>query len=319
MTAALPRRPLGRSGLHTAPIVFGGNVFGWTLDEAASFSVLDAFVDHGFDAIDTADVYSRWAPGNQGGESETIIGRWLKARPSMRERVTIFTKVGSDMGSGRRDLSARWIAQAADDSLRRLGIDHIDLYFSHWPDPTVTHEETLGAYAKLIDAGKVRAIGASNVDATLLEAALRTSRERDLPAYTVVQPEYNLIERSSFEGPLAELCRREQIGAVSYYALASGFLTGKYRSSADLAGKARARGAAKYLETPRGPAALAALDRVAAAHGAQPAEVALAWLLTREPLTAPIASATSPAQVATFAKAVALKLTPEDLAGLDGV
>ncbi|WP_326541708.1 aldo/keto reductase [Pseudorhodoferax sp.] len=309
-------RPLGATGIAIAPVVFGGNVFGWTIDEATSFSVLDAFVDAGFNAIDTADVYSRWATGNQGGESETIIGKWLKARPSRRDQVVLFTKVGSDMGLGKRSLAASWIERAVDDSLRRLGVERIDLYFSHWPDPDTPHEETLGAYARLQAAGKVRAIGASNYDAALLGDALAVARRQGLPAYQVLQPEYNLADRASYEGPLRDLCLREGLGVVTYYSLASGFLSGKYRSPADLAGSARGKGVAKYLN-PRGTAILAALDTVAEAHGATPAEVALAWLIAREGVTAPIASATSVRQVESFARAAALQLAPTQIAALD--
>lgn len=309
-------RPLGATGLQIAPIVFGGNVFGWTIDQATSFSVLDAFVDHGFNAIDTADVYSRWARGNQGGESETIIGQWLKARPGMRDRVVLFTKVGADMGAPeRKGLSERWIVQAVEDSLRRLQVDHIDLYFSHWPDPATGYAETLDAYARLLQDGKVRAIGASNLDADQLTDALAVARRAHLPAYQVLQPEYNLADRSRFEGPLRDLCLREGLGVVTYYSLASGFLTGKYRSAADLAQSVRGKGVAKYLDA-RGLRILQALDSVAAAHGAQPAEVALAWLIAREGVTAPIASATSVAQVQSFARAAALQLQADELAAL---
>ena len=241
-------RPLGKTGLSIAPLVFGGNVFGWTLHEAAAFKVLDAFVDHGFNAIDTADVYASWAPGNTGGESETIIGNWLKARPGLRERVVIFTKVGSDMGQpGKRGLSERWILRAAEESLARLGTTEIDLYFSHWPDKNVTYEETLGAHDKLMRAGKVRAIGASNLDATQLTDALKVAREKSLPAYQVLQPEYNLYDRSSYDGALRDLCIREDLGVVSYFSLASGFLTGKYRSKEDLGQSQRGGGVARYL------------------------------------------------------------------------
>lgn len=309
-------RPLGATGIAIAPVVFGGNVFGWTIDEATSFSVLDAFADHGFNAIDTADVYSRWAAGNQGGESETIIGKWLQARPSRRDQVVLFTKVGADMGLGKRSLAADWIARAVEDSLRRLRVERIDLYFSHWPDPDTPHEETLGAYARLQAAGKVRAIGASNHSAQQLGDALAVARSQGLPAYQVLQPEYNLADRPSYEGPLRALCLREGLGVVTYYSLASGFLSGKYRSAADLAGSARERGVAKYLGA-RGTAILDALDSVAASHGATPAEVALAWLIAREGVTAPIASATSVRQVESFAKAAALQLAPSETAALD--
>lgn len=309
-------RPLGATGLDIAPVVFGGNVFGWTIDEATSFSVLDAFVDHGFNAIDTADVYARWAAGNQGGESETILGRWLRARPSRRDQVVLFTKVGADMGLGRRSLAPSWIEPAVEASLRRLGVERIDLYFSHWPDPDTPHEETLGAYAKLMAAGKVRAIGASNYSAQQLGDALAVARSQGLPAYQVLQPEYNLADRTAYEGPLRDLCLREGLGVVTYYSLASGFLSGKYRSQGDLAGSARSRGVSKYLDA-RGTGILQALDSVSATHGATPAEVALAWLIARDGVTAPIASATSVRQVESFARAVALQLSASDIAALD--
>ena len=304
-------RPLGSTGLQVAPIVFGGNVFGWTADEARSFELLDAFVDAGFNAIDTADVYSRWVPGHQGGESETIIGRWLKARPSRRDKVLLFTKGGGDMGEGHKGLSARWIEQAAEDSLRRLQTDVIDLYQSHFPDPGTPHEETLGAFDRLVKAGKVRAIGCSNFDAAQLRAALDTSHSHGLPAYGTLQPEYNLVERGKYEGPLRDLALREGLGVIPYFSLASGFLTGKYRSAADLEGKARARGAGKYLDA-RGLRVLETLDAVARRRGATPAEVALAWLIAREGVTAPIASATTVEQVQSFVRASILRLDAED-------
>lgn len=312
----MQHRPLGQTGLTIAPIVFGGNVLGWTMDEPQSFRVLDAFVDHGFNAIDTADSYSKWAPGNQGGESETILGRWLKARPGMKDRVTIFTKVGSDLGRpGEKGLSERWIRQAAERSLQRLGLERIDLYFSHWPDKDTPQAETLGAYARLIAAGKVRAIGASNLDAGQLAQALDLAAA-GLPAYQVLQPEYNLYDRASFDGPLADLCIRAGMGVVSYYSLASGFLSGKYRSPQDFGKSARGGGMGRYLND-RGLRLLAALDRVAADLGATPAEVALAWAMARPGITAPIASATSEAQVAAFARAASLSLSPDQMAALD--
>jgi aryl-alcohol dehydrogenase-like predicted oxidoreductase len=309
-------RALGATGLRIAPLVFGGNVFGWTADEARSFELLDAFVDAGFNAIDTADVYSRWVPGHAGGESETILGRWLKAQPSRRDRVLIFTKVGADMGDDRKGLSPRWIERAAEDSLRRLGIETIDLYQSHWPDPATPHEETLRAYQRLIAAGKVRAIGCSNFDATQLDASLAAARAHGLPAYQTLQPEYNLVERSKFDGALRELTIREGIGVITYYSLASGFLTGKYRSEADLGHSPRGRGVAKYLDA-RGLRILAALDAVGRRHVATPGEVALAWLMGREGVTAPIASATTVEQVRSFARAAELVLRPEDFSALD--
>ncbi|MEI4485924.1 aldo/keto reductase [Frigidibacter sp. MR17.14] len=309
-------RPLGPSGLATAPVVFGGNVFGWTIDEAQSFRVLDAFVDHGFNAIDTADVYSAWAPGNAGGESETILGRWLAARPGMRERVVIFTKVGSDLGTpGQKGLSRRWIAEAAEASLRRLGTDRIDLYFSHWPDETVTHEETLGAYEALIAAGKVTAIGASNYDAGLLGGALEASGKGGLPRYAVIQPEYSLYARDAFEGDLQEMAAAEGIGVVTYFSLASGFLSGKYRSKADLGQGGRGGAVEKYLDA-KGGRILAALDGVAEETGAAPSEIALAWLMARPGVTAPIASATKVEQVESFARAAELRLSGAQMAAL---
>lgn len=308
---------LGKTGLKIAPIVFGGNVFGWTIDEKLSFEVLDAFVDHGFNAIDTADVYSRWAPGNRGGESETILGNWLRARPGMRDRVLLFTKVGMDLGQPeQKGLSSKWILTAVEKSLQRLGIECIDLYFSHFPDSTVGYEETLGAYDRLLRDGKIRSIGASNHDAAQLSETLRIAREQKLPAYQVVQPEYNLYDRASFDGALRDLCITEDLGVITYYSLASGFLSGKYRSKNDLGKSKRGEGIAKYL-TPRGEAILKALDSVSATHGVKPAEVALAWLIACKGVTAPIASATSVAQVESFARAAQLELTADEVALLD--
>lgn len=314
----MDKRSLGNTGLRIAPIVFGGNVFGWTLNERESFRILDAFVDQGFNAIDTADSYSTWVPGNKGGESETVIGNWLKARPALRDRVVVFTKVGSEMPglTTGRNLSARWILEEVENSLRRLGVESIDLYFSHWPDPGTPYAETLGAYDRLIRAGKVKNIGCSNLDAEQLGEALRVARDNGLPAYQVLQPEYNLYARSSFEGPLADLCIREGLGVVSYYALASGFLSGKYRSEQDFGRSARGGGMGKYLND-RGRAILAALEQVAFRRDALLAEVALAWLMTRPGLTAPIASATTGEQVESFGRAARLELTAEDLAALD--
>ncbi|MDF0596802.1 aldo/keto reductase [Psychromarinibacter halotolerans] len=312
----MEKRPLGSTGFQIGPIVFGGNVLGWTTDEAESFRVLDAFVDHGFDAIDTADVYSAWADGHSGGESEEMLGKWFRARPGMRDRVKLFTKVGSDMGgAGQKGLSEAWILQAADKSLARLGVDDVDLYFSHWPDLEVTHSETLGAYDKLLKAGKIKAIGASNYDAALLTSALETSRAEGLPSYQVIQPEYNLYDRDAVDGGLRDLCMANDIGIVTYFSLAAGFLSGKYRSKDDLEGRKRGGMVEKYLN-PRGIRILDVLEDVAGAHGAKPAEVALAWVIARDGVTAPIASATSVAQVESFAKAAELKLSSEDLARL---
>jgi len=309
------KRRLGRTDLEIAPLVFGGNVFGWTADEKTSFALLDRFVEAGFNAIDTADAYSRWVPGNKGGESETIIGKWMKARGN-RERVVVITKVGSDMGQGRKDLSAAHIEKAVEASLKRLQIDTIDLYLSHWPDPTTPHEETLGAYQKLIEAGKVRAIGASNLDAGQLRAALDIARLRDLPRYEVLQLEYNLYDRASYEGPLADLCVAEGLGVVTYYSLASGFLSGKYRSLADLGKSARGGGVKKYLDK-RGLRILDALDAVAARQKTTPAEVALAWIIARPQVTAPIASATSLEQLESLVRSASLALSAADIRELD--
>jgi aryl-alcohol dehydrogenase-like predicted oxidoreductase len=311
----LQKRRLGRTDLEIAPLVFGGNVFGWTADEKTSFDLLDRFVDAGFNAIDTADAYSRWVPGNKGGESETIIGKWMKARGNS-ERVVVITKVGSDMGQGKKDLSAAHIEKAVEDSLKRLQIDAIDLYLSHWPDPTTPHEETLGAYQKLIKAGKVRNIGASNLDAGQLRAALDIARLRDLPRYEVLQPEYNLYDRASYEGPLADLCVAEGLGVITYYSLASGFLSGKYRSIADLGKSARGGGVKKYLDK-RGLRILDALDAVAARHKAKPAEVAVAWIIARPDVTAPIASATSLEQLESLIRSASLPLSAADTRELD--
>lgn len=310
-------RSLGQTGLSIAPLVFGCNVFGWTIDEETSFKVLDAFVDHGFDAIDTADCYSAWAPGNKGGESETIIGNWLAARPGQRDKLKIFTKVGSvDGGPHAGGLTEPYIIQAVERSLKRLRTDVIDVYFAHWPDPAGTsYAETLGAFDKLMKAGKVKAIGVSNVDASQLAASFEAAKSNGLPAYQVLQPEYNLYNRSSYEGPLRDLCIARKLGVITYFSLASGFLSGKYRSSADFGKSTRGGGMSKYLDA-KGKAILAALDDVSARHSAKPAEVALAWLMGREGVTAPIASATNPAHVASFAKAAALSLSSDDMAML---
>ncbi|AGN86333.1 MULTISPECIES: aldo/keto reductase [Enterobacteriaceae] len=310
-------RSLGTTGLQIPTLVFGGNVFGWTVDEKQSFSLLDALLERGFTAIDTADVYSRWAPGNKGGESETIIGNWLAAHPGTRDKVTLFTKVGADMGeAGKKGLSARWITQAVEDSLRRLQTDYIDLYFSHWPDSETAYDETLGAYEKLLKAGKIRAIGASNLNAEQLSESLKVADANGLPRYQVLQPEYNLYDRSSFEGALQDLTIRENIGVVTYYSLASGFLSGKYRSEKDLSQSQRGQGIAKYLN-PRGFAIVEALESVAASHNVKPAEVALAWLIQQPGVTAPIASATKLAHIDSFVTAVSLNLSTDEIAALN--
>jgi aryl-alcohol dehydrogenase-like predicted oxidoreductase len=304
-------RPLGRTGLQIAPIVFGGNVFGWTADDKRSFELLDAFVDAGFNAIDTADVYSRWVPGHEGGESETLIGRWLRANPARRRQVLLFTKVGSDMGDEHKGLGRLWIERAVEDSLRRLNTDVIDLYQSHRPDPETSYEETLAAFDRLIKAGKIRAFGCSNFDARQLAEAQDSARINDLPAYQTLQPQYNLADRDSYEGPLRDLAMQQGLGVITYYSLASGFLTGKYRTEADLGQSARGSGVRKYLDA-RGLRILAALDQVAQRHGTQPAVVALAWLIGRPGVTAPIASATSVEQLKSFSAAASLVLSDSD-------
>ena len=308
-------RALGSTGLAIAPLVLGGNVFGWTVDERRSFELLDAFVDAGFNAIDTADVYSRWVQGHAGGESETIIGNWLRAAPSRRDKVLVFTKVGADMGDG-RTLAKGWIERAAEASLRRLGVERIDLYQSHWPDDRTPHEETLAAFERLLRAGKVRAIGCSNFDARQLGAALGAARAHGLPPYRTLQPEYNLHDRAAFDGPLRELALKEGLGVITYNSLAAGFLTGKYRSEADLGKSVRGGGMRKYL-TPRGLRILHTLDAVAGAHAAQPAEVALAWVMARPGVTAPIASATSLEQLRSFRAAAEMTLSAAQIEALD--
>ena len=298
------------------PLVLGGNTFGWTSSRDESFAVLDAFVDAGGRAIDTADVYSAWVPGHGGGESEAIIGRWLKANPGKRDKVVLVTTVGSEMGREKEGLSAAYIPEAAEASLRRLGVDAIDVYLSHWPDEGTPYEETLGAYARLIEAGKVKAIGASNLDAGQLGAALKVAAEKGLPRYEVLEPEYNLYDRSELEGPLLALCRGEGIGVITYFSLAKGFLSGKYRGEADLGKSPRGGGIAAYLN-PRGFQILGALDEVALNHGAKPAEVALAWVMAKPGVTAPIASATTLEQMASLVRATELRLTADEIAALD--
>ena len=303
----MEKRKLGSSGLEIAPLMFGGNVFGWTADEATSFALLDAFVGEGFNAIDTADVYSRWIPGHVGGESETVIGKWLAARGG-RDRVVIATKVGMDMGEGGKGLSRAHIVKSAEASLKRLRTDHIDLYQSHEDDAGTPLDETLEAYDRLIQDGKVRAVGASNYDAARLREALAVSAGRGLPRYETLQPHYNLYDRAGFEDGLADACREAGIGVIPYFGLARGFLTGKYRSEADLSKSPRGGGVKRYLDA-RGFAILAALDKVSAELGATPAQVALAWLMTR--VTAPIASATSVEQFKEIAGAARLVLGAE--------
>ena len=287
-------RRLGRSDLKIAPLMLGTNVFGWTADEKTSFSILDAFVDAGFNAVDTADVYSRWSPAGAGA-SETVIGNWL-AQGGRRDKIVLATKVGMEMGEGMKGLSAAYIEQAVEASLKRLKTDYIDLYQSHRDDADTPLAETAEAYGRLIKAGKVRVVGSSNFTAERLKSAIDTARDLGVPRYESEQPLYNLYDRAGFEGALQKLCIDEEIGVIPFYGLASGFLTGKYRSEADLGKSPRGGGAKKYM-TDRGMRILGALDEVAGGHGATPAQVALAWVMAQAGLTAPIASATSVAQL----------------------
>jgi aryl-alcohol dehydrogenase-like predicted oxidoreductase len=307
-------RQLGRSNLSIAPLAFGGNVFGWSVDEQRSFELLDAFVDAGFNLIDTADVYSAWVPGNRGGESETIIGKWLK-RSGKRERVVIATKVAKWVEH--RGLSPMNIREAVEGSLKRLQTDHIDLYQSHEDDATVPLSETLGAFARLIEEGKVRVIGASNYGADRFAEALKVSKQHNLPRYESLQPEYNLVSRAGYEKELEPLIRQEDVGVINYYALASGFLSGKYRSEADLVKSSARSGAVKKYLNAKGLNVLAALDEIAAAHRATTAQIALAWLMARPGVTAPIASATSVEQLQELAGAAALSLSAGEIEALD--
>src|ERR1700687_251157 len=299
-------RKLGNSGLEISPLVFGGNVFGWTADEPASFKLLDAFVAAGFNAIDTADVYSKWAPGHTGGESETILGKWL-TRSGNRCKVIIATKVGMEMAPEKKGLAKPYILRAAEDSLQRLQTDYIDLYQSHADDAETPIEETLGAYAELIAQGKVRAIGASHYKADRFAAALEISKKMGLPRYESLQPNYNLYDRADFEAELEPLCQKEGIGVINYFPLASGFLSGKYRSESDVENRPRARMLKKYVNE-RGFKILEALDQVAKKCDATPARVSLAWLLARPSITAPIVSATSVEQLNDLVASVELKL-----------
>ena len=308
-------RKLGKTGMEISPLVFGGNVFGWTVDQPDSFKLLDAFVGAGFNAIDTADTYSRWAPGHKGGESERIIGEWMKQRRN-RNKVIVATKVGMDMGPLGKGLSKSHILRSAGNSLQRLQTDYIDLYQSHIDDPDTPLEETLGAYAELIKQGKVRAIGASNHKAERLASALETSRKFGLPEYQTLQPNYSLVERAEYENNLQPLSEKEGLGVISYFPLAGGFLTGKYRSEKDAEGKPRARNVIKHLNE-RGFKILAALDQVAKKYNATPARISLAWVQSRPSITAPIASATNLDQLKDLIASVELTLDRESIEHLD--
>jgi aryl-alcohol dehydrogenase-like predicted oxidoreductase len=308
-------RTLGHSSIEVKPFMFGGNVFGWTIDEATSFKILDAFVDAGFNFIDTADCYSNWIPGNKGGESETILGNWMKARKN-RDRIILATKVGIEMGPGKKGLSQKYITQAVEDSLSRLQTDYIDLYQSHQDDPNTELEETLSAYSDLIRAGKVRVIGASNFSGDRLSAALEVSKRMNIPAYQSLQPLYNLYDREAYEKDTAPVCKKYGLGVIPYFSLASGFLAGKYRSEKDLVNSKRANYIQKYLN-PRGMKILDALNEISSAKSATPSQVAIAWLITRPQITAAIVSATSLAQLNDLTGAFTLDLSPEAIRTLD--
>lgn len=311
----MEKRKLGRSSLDVSNLCFGGNVLGWTADEPTSFKLLDAFVAAGGNFIDTADVYSRFAPGLQGGESETVLGKWFKQRGN-RQQIVLATKVGMDMGPGGKGLSRKHILESIENSLRRLQTDYIDLYQSHSDDQTVPLEETLGTYAELIQQGKVRAIGASNYQADRLLQALQVSEQHGYPRYESLQPLYNLYDREDYEKELEPLCVKYGLGVISYFSLASGFLSGKYRSEKDLENKARGSFVQKYLN-PRGYRILAALDEVAKEYHATPTQISLAWLLARPSITAPIVSATSLNQLEEIIKATDIKLDPASIERLN--
>ncbi len=314
-TKTTAKRTLGNSGVEVAPLAFGGNVFGWTADEATSFSLLDKFVASGLNLIDTADVYSRWVDGHGGGESETIIGKWLK-RSGKRDQVVLATKVGMDMGDGKKGLRREYIVRALEDSLRRLQTDYVDLYQSHTDDADTPQEETLATYADLVRQGKVRVIGASNFSVERLAQARAVSQQHDYPLYQTLQPEYNLYDRADFETTLEPFCLEHGIGVINYYSLASGFLSGKYRSEKDLGSSVRGGKVKNYLN-PRGLRILAALDQVAERYASTPASVALAWLIARPSITAPIASATTLTQLDALVAATRLHLDAQAIAELD--
>ena len=311
----MQKRKLGRSGLEVSALAFGGNVFGWTIDEATSMRLLDRFVDEGFNFIDTADMYSKWVPGNKGGESETIIGKWLK-KSGKRDKVVIATKVGMEMGPRKKGLAPAYIKSSVEDSLKRLQTDYIDLYQSHTDDAATPLADTLGAYDNLVKAGKVRVIGASNYSAERFDEALAVSRKNHLPRYESMQPNYNLYDRADFEAKLQDVCVKNDVGVISYFSLASGFLTGKYRSEADLGKSARGQGMKKYLND-RGLRILGALDGVAKETSSTPARVALAWLMAQPGIAAPIASATSLPQLEDLFASTRLKLDAAQLKRLD--
>ena len=304
-------RTLGHTNISVVPVVLGGNVFGWTVDAPTSFTLLDAFVDRGFNCVDTADVYSRWLPGNKGGESEIILGEWFK-RSGKRDKIVLATKVGMDMGEGRKGLRKRYLLDAVEASLKRLQTDHIDLYQSHQDDETIPLLETLEAYEQLIKQGKVRVIGASNFKGLRLTEAIECAAERNLPTYQTMQPEYNLYSRQQYETDLVPIAEKYGLGVITYFSLASGFLTGKYKSEADTKGANRGTRVRKYFDD-RGMKILKALEEVMRQTGAHQAAIALAWLLAQPTVTAPIASATSTKQLATLLAAVELRLSEDQV------
>jgi len=311
----MEKRRLGQSSLEVPPITFGCNVFGWTADEKTSFALLDAWLDAGFNFLDTADVYARWVPGSTGGDSETIIGKWLKARGN-RDKIVLATKLGIEMAPGKKGLSRKYMQEAVEASLRRLQTDYIDLYQSHRDDPDTPIEETLSAYADLVKAGKVREIGASNFSADRLAQSLKLSTEKGLPRYQSLQPQYNLVERTKFEGPLEDLVLKEKVGVIGYYSLASGFLSGKYRSKSDAEGKARGSRVEKYLND-YGLGVIKALDEVAHRYEAKPGQIAIAWLIARPSVTAPIVSATNLEQLGELVEAAEIELDAESIEKID--
>jgi aryl-alcohol dehydrogenase-like predicted oxidoreductase len=311
----MQKRQLGHSSLMVAPLVFGGNVFGWTVDEPTSFALLDKFVEAGFNMVDTADIYSRWAPGHVGGESETIIGKWFK-RSGKRADVVLATKVGMEMSKDKKGLSKAYVIRAVEDSLRRLQTDYIDLYQSHTDDPDTALDETLEAYATLVKQGKVKAIGASNYSGERLQKALRISRDAGLPSYQCLQPEYNLYQRAGYESGLEPVCQANGLGVITFFSLASGFLTGKYRAEQDLSKSVRGGSMGKYMNE-RGFRILAALDLCAQEHRATPAQIALAWLIARPSVTAPIASATNVTQLDELLAGARLTLDAASIDRLD--
>ena len=313
----MKKKKFGSSTLETDPLIFGGNVFGWTLNEKESFKILDELFEKGYHTIDTADVYSRWAEGNNGGESEAIIGKWMKDK-GVRDQISLHTKVGSDMGQGAKDISKSYILKAVEDSLKRLKTDYIDLYYTHWDDDKTPVEETLEAYQELIKQGKVRHIGASNLSPARLQDSLNAAKNNDLPKYEVFQQQYNLVERNDFEGDIKNICTENGVGVSTYFSLASGFLTGKYRKEEDFEGKQRKDFVEKYLNR-KGLEILDALDQISASHNVSNAAVALAWVINRPGVTAPIASATKSSHIEAFDEAISLDLSKDEMNKLNEV